>query len=209
MSPTRVTEANIWGVYQVHDSQQKNNTFQHVASREAFVLSKTWTSLLRKDQMVCTRGPTASSVINTSKKGAEVCNRHGPLLICKSERVKESQLERKMGQRAKLWGKSLKNEGLKSDCWRSSGAPYSQGTGLSQDHYKKMDVSKQHIFCDHSCESLVKGEEREWGVAALFHGERDTEEQAQSTRLNTDKHATITVALATRRSWTVHAQSFL
>lgn len=48
MSPTRVTEANIWGVYQVHDSQQKNNTFQHVASREAFILSKTWTSLLRK-----------------------------------------------------------------------------------------------------------------------------------------------------------------
>lgn len=69
-----------------------------------------------QNQMVCTRGPTALSVINTSKKGAEVCNRHGPLLICKSERVKESQLERKMGQRAELWGKSLKNEGLKSDC---------------------------------------------------------------------------------------------
>lgn len=158
----------------------------------------------------CAQGvPQPRQWLTPAKRVLRFVNRHGPLLICKSERVKESQLERKMDQRAELWGKSLKNEGLKSDCWRSSGASYSQGTGLNQEHYKKIDVSKQHIFCDHSCESLVKGEEREWGAAALFHGERDAEEQAQSTRLNTDKHATITVALGTRRSWTVCAQSFL
>lgn len=84
----------------------------------------------------------ASSVINTTKKGAVVCNRHGHLLIRKSERVKESQLEREMGQTELGGKKSLKNEGLKSDCWRSSGAAYSQGTGLNREHYKKKNVSK-------------------------------------------------------------------
>ena len=44
--------------------------------------------------MMCTRAPAASSVTNTSKKGAAVCNRHGCLSIRKSDRVKEPQLER-------------------------------------------------------------------------------------------------------------------